>query len=167
MARPEFVLEWAAEDTEEALRQRYRKEQDVHRRTWLQALWLLRQGRSPREVARLVAAGERSVARWVDWYRTGGLAGVLAHHQGGSGRTPLLTAAQQAQVADTVATGQFRTAAEIRAWIAQTFAIDLRPSTVYALLDRLRCAPKVPRPQHEKANAAMQEAWKKGGLRMP
>ena len=36
---------------------------------------------------------------------------------------------------------------------------------MYALLGRLRCAPKVPRPVHEKADHLAQARWKKGGSR--
>lgn len=167
MARPVFVMEWAEVDTEEALKERYREERDAARRTWLHALWLLRQGRKVQEVADLVGASKRSVDRWVDWYRTGGRAGVLAHHQGGSGRAPALTPEQQTTLAEAVATGQFRTARDIQAWLRANFAVSLQVSSIHKLLARLRCAPKVPRPQHEKTDPAAQQAWKKGGLLLP
>lgn len=167
MARPQFVMTWAAADTAEALRSRYRSERHGTRRTWLHALWLLREGHVVAEVARVVGAGRRSVDRWVDWYRTGGLAGVLAHHRGGPGRPRMLTPAQEEQVATEVATGRFRTAQEVGAWVNATFAITLRPRTCYAVLARGRCAPKVPRPCHEKADPTMQEAWKRGALSTP
>ena len=38
---------------------------------------------------------------------------------------------------------------------------------MYALLKRLRCAPKVPRPIHEKADHLAQARWKKGGSETP
>jgi len=38
---------------------------------------------------------------------------------------------------------------------------------MYTLLARLRCAPKVPRPLHAKANLEDQEAWKKGDVPTP
>ena len=158
---------WAEGDTAEALKARYRQEADRHRRLWLHALWLLREGRSVAETARVVGAGRRSVDRWVDWYRTGGLAGVLAHHQGGHGQARRLTPAQEEQVATEVASGRFRTAAEVGTWIAETFAVPLRPRTVLTVLARTRCAPKVPRPQHEKADPHQQAAWKKGALPTP
>lgn len=77
-----------------------------------------------------------------------------------------MTAAQQEQVADEVATGRFGTAAEIRAWIAATFGVTYRPSGVASLLGRLRCHPKIPRPLHEQADLAAQTAWK-GGASAP
>ena len=162
MARPQFVMAWAAEDTEEALKAQYRAEPDGKRRMRLQGLWLLRTGRSVPEVAAAVGVHRRTVDRWVAWYRTGGLAGVRVHRQGGHGQPPRLTPEQQEQVAAEVATGRFRTAAEIRGWIAQTFGVEYRPGGVASLLGRLQCHPKVPRPLHEQADPAAQEAWRGG-----
>jgi transposase len=163
MARPQFVMTWAAEDTAEALKARYRAEADGKRRMRLQGLWLLRQGRSVDETAAALGVHRRTVDRWVAWYRRGGLAGVLAHRQGGHGQPPRLAPEQQEQVAAAVATGRFATAAQIGAWIEETYGVAYRPGGLYALLGRLRCHPKVPRPQHERADPAAQEAWRKGG----
>lgn len=162
-----FVLEWAEEDTEAALKRRYRAAADGRRRMRLQGLWLLRQGQPVDAVATAVGVHRRTVERWVDWYRhEGGLTGVLAHRQGGYGQPARLTADQQEQVATEVATGRFATAAAIGAWIAETYGVAYRPGGVYDLLGRLRCHPKVPRPLHERADLAAQAAWKKGGLAM-
>ena len=38
---------------------------------------------------------------------------------------------------------------------------------MYALLHRLRCAPKVPRPVHEQVDHLAQARWKKGGSPQP
>jgi len=61
-----------------------------------------------------------------------------------------------------VATGRFRNAAAIRTWITETYGVSYTEGGMYSLLDRLRCAPKVPRPLHTNANLAAQEAWKRG-----
>lgn len=168
MAGRAFVMAWAAEDSEAALRARYRMEADGKRRLRLHGLWLLRQGRSVEEVAAAVGVHRRTVERWIDWYRhEGGVAGVLAHRQGGVGRMPRLTPEQQAQVGAEVATGRFRTAAEIGRWITATFGVTYRPGGVQDLLGRLKCHPKVPRPFHEKADLVEQQAWKGGASPTP
>jgi transposase len=163
-----FVMVWAAEDTEAALKATYRAEPDGKRRMRLHGLWLLRQGRPVDEVAAAVGVHRRTVERWVDWYRhEGGLPGVLAHRQGGVGQPSRLTAEQREQVAVEVETGRFRTAAEVGGWIAATFGVTYRPGGVQDLLGRLRCHPKVPRPLHEKADRAAQAAWRGGASVTP
>jgi transposase len=158
-----FVMDWAEADTAAALWTRYRAEADGKRRMRLQGLWLLRQGRRVEDVAAAVGVHRRTVERWIDWYRhEGGLAGVLAHRQGGVGQPSRLTAAQREAVAEEVATGRFRTAAAIGAWIAETYGVAYRPGGVYDLLGRRRCHPTVPRPLHEKADLAAPAAWKGG-----
>ena len=158
-----FRVDWQEQDTAETLRAQYRAEADPAVRQRLQALWLLRTGRSLAEVAAVLGVDYRSVQRWVAWYRAGGLAAVRAHRQGGHGQVARLTAAQQQQVAERVATGVFRTAAQIRDWIAATFGVHYTLGGVYSLLARLRCARKVPRPLHVGADLDEQERWKKGG----
>jgi len=159
-----FVMNWATDDTAEALHAAYRTERDVAVQPRLHALWLLRDGtRRVGEVARLLGVNYRTVQRWVAWYRQGGLAAVRAHHLGGPGMAAWLTPEQQEQVAQEVATGRFHNAVEIRAWVEATFGVRYTEGGMYSLLERLQCAPKIPRPVHEKANQAAQAVWKKGG----
>ncbi len=157
-----FVVAWRDEDTEEALRTAYRAERDPALRQRVQALWLLRgDTRLVGEVASVVGVDYRTVQRWVRWYRSGGLAAIRSHRLGGPGQPPRLTPEQQEQVAQAVETGRFRSAATIRVWITETFGVTYSEGGMYTLLARLRCAPKVPRPLHAKANLEDQEAWKK------
>lgn len=144
----------------------YRAEERVDVRQRLHALWLLRGGeRRLGEVAAMLGGDYWSVQRWMAWYRRGSLEEVPSHHAGGYGQTPRLTENEQEQVAREVETGRFRNAAAIRAWVARTFGVTYTEGGVYSLLERLRRKPKVPRPAHEKANLAEQEAWKRGDLR--
>ncbi len=109
----------------------------------------------------------RSVQRWVAWYREGGVAAVCARRMGGTGQPPFLTADAEARVASEVATGRFRTAAEIRDWIAATYGVTYTLGGIYSLLHRLQCAPKLPRPLHQKADLEAQARFKQGGLPAP
>jgi transposase len=146
------------------LKAAYRAEQDAEVKPRLQALWLVRSGRRLGEVAAVVGVDYRTVQRWVAWYRQGGRALVVRHHLGGYGQRPRLTADQQEHLAQEVATGRFRTAAEIRNWVGETFQVRYTEGGMYSLLTRLRLAPKVPRPRHVQANPQEQTAWKKGAL---
>ena len=160
-----FVVAWREGDDEAALKAAYRAEQDAEIKPRLHGLWLLRTGRRLGEVAEVVGVDYRTVQRWVAWYRDGGLGAVAGRHMGGYGQTPRLTPDQQEQLAGEVATGRFRAAADIRAWVAQTFAVTYTEGGMYSLLARLRCAPKVPRPRHEQADLQEQAAWEKGASR--
>jgi len=160
-------VEWAAEDDAASLRARYRRERRADVRPRLQGLWLVRTGRTTREVAEVVGVEERTVQRWLAWYRAGGLAEVEGRHAQGKGAAPFLTPEQRAELADEVETGRFRTAAEIRRWVQERWGVTYTEGGMYALLGRLRCAPKVPRPVHEKADHFAQARWKKGGSRPP
>ena len=105
--------------------------------------------------------------RWLAWYRAGGLAPLEGRHAGSQGAPSFLTPEQKAELSDEVATGRFRTAAEIRRWVEERWGVVYTEGGMYALLGRLRCAPKVPRPVHEKTDRLAQARWKKGGSRTP
>jgi transposase len=155
---------WRSEDTEAALKAAYQAEGTGAVRQRLHGLWLLRRGWTLGAVAAALGVHYRTVQRWVDWYRAGGVAAVRARRMGGHGQPAKLSAEAQVAVGEAVATGRFRTAAEVGDWIAQTYGVRYRPGGLAGLLDRLRCAPKVPRPVHEKADLAAQDRFKKGGL---
>lgn len=162
-----LAVKWAAEDDAGSLHARYRRERRADVRPRLHGLWLVRAGRSAREAAEVLGVHERTVTRWLGWYRAGGLAAVVGRHAGGQGAPSLLTAAQREELAAEVASGRFRTAAEIRAWVRDRWGVAYTEGGMYALLGRLHCAPKAPRPVHDKADAAAQARWKKGGSRRP
>jgi transposase len=162
-----FHVEWQAEDTVTALRAAYQAEAVGAIRQRLHGLWLLRSGWRLGAVADALGVHYRTVQRWVDWYRAGGVAAVRARRMGGCGQPSRLAAEAEVAVAAAVATGRFRTAAEVRDWIAAVYGVRYRPGGIYSLLERLRCAPKVPRPLHEKADLAEQDRFNKGGSRPP
>jgi transposase len=160
-------VEWAEVDDAASLRAQYRRERRVDVRPRLRGLWLVRTGRTTREVAEVVGVEERTVQRWLAWYRAGGLAAVTGRHAHGRGASSFLTAEQQVELAEEVATGRFRTAAEIRRRVRERWGVSYTEGGMYALLGRLRCAPKVPRPVHEKADHLAQARRKKGGSPQP
>jgi transposase len=162
MSKPVAVA-WA--ETAEELERRYRAERDVGRRKRLGALWRVRAGDRVARAGRLVGVGERTVFRWLGWYRAEGLAGVLRRVPGHAarGRPHRLSAAQRAGVLARCARGQFRTFEEARAWVAAEYGVAYRPGGLYTALRRLGVRPKVPRPVAEKADPAAREAWRSGG----
>ena len=162
-----LTVEWAREDDAAGLYARYRRERRADVRPRLHGLWLVRTGKTTREVAEVLGVDERTVQRWLAWYRAGGLAPLEGRHAQGQGAPSFLTPEQRAELSDEVATGRFRTAAEIRRWVGERWGVGYTEGGMYALLHRLRCAPKMPRPVHEKADRLAQARWKKGGSPRP
>ena len=162
-----LTVEWDAADDAASLYARYRRERRADVRPRLHGLWLVRTGRTTREVAEVLGVDERTVQRWLAWYRAGGLAPIEGRHAGSQGAPSFLTVEQRAELADEVATGRFRTAAEIRRWVRERWGVSYTEGGMYALLGRLRCGPKVPRPVHDKADHLAQARWKKGGSPPP
>ena len=156
-------IEWGVEDTVEALRARYLSERDVRLRSRLHGLWLVRDGWPIVKAAEVVGVHKDTVGEWVRWYRRGGVTEVLSHTMAGKGQPSFLSAEQERELVEQVSTGRFRTAGEIREWIDDEYGVSYAPNSVYYLLKRLGCSRRVPRPRHEKADAAGQRSWKKGG----
>ena len=165
MSRP-LVIDWCPEDTEESLFDLYMSEKDIRLRTRLHGLAMLRQGSSVAEVMKTLRVSERTVRRWISWYRKGGIEEVLAHRQGvGGGRPCFLDATQQGKLWAKIASGFLLTAREINDWIAERFSVTYARQSIYGLLKRLGCVSKVPRPRHEKADVEAQKNWKISGFR--
>ena len=161
VGRP-FQVDWDPEDTPEDLRAAYRAQQDTMLRTRLHALWLLRSGRRMREVSTVLGVHYRTLQRWVSWYRKGGVEEVLSHRMKGLGQPRFLSPDQERELTEEVASGRFRTGGEIREWIESEYGVSYTPGSVYSLLARLGCSPRVPRGLHEKADVGVQESWKRG-----
>lgn len=166
MSRPVGV-DWT--ETADELYARFTSERDLRRRQRLQALWLVRRGAAIGDAAELAGVGQRSLERWLGWYRQGGLAAVLTRvpGYGARGQPSRLTAEQQQALVAETATGAFRTYDEARIWVRAAFGVSYSYKGMYTLLARWGVHPKVPRPQAEKADPAAQAAWKGGASRTP
>jgi transposase len=162
MGRRLQEIDW--EESAEELYDRYRAERDLNRRKHLQVLWLVRQGRSATAAATEAGVGVRTVLRWRDWYRAGGLAEVLRRvpGHGARGAACWLSPEQQATLLAQCRCGTFRTYGEAQRWVTREFGVSYRYDGIHTLLTRLGVPPKVPRPTAAKADPAVQQAWKKG-----
>jgi len=155
-------VEW--QQTEQELHTLFQQERDGKLRQRYQALWLVREGRSTEdEIAHLVGTTPGTIIRWLNWYRTGGLAEVQAHRQGvHGGVVAKVTLEDQAILAAYAADGAFRSIAEARQWVEDTCGVTYTYWGARSLLDRLKIHAKVPRPFNPKVDPDAQEAWKKG-----
>ncbi len=149
----------------EELCARYRAERDGQLvRRW-QALWHLRGGKSLAEVAALVGVAYRTVQQWVGWYRAGGLEAVAGHRRGGLRRPIIepLTPGQQAALEAQARAEGFATVKQAITWAKQQWGVTLSEDQMRRQYARLRLRSKRPRPISDRADAAAQAAWRKGG----
>lgn len=159
MAR-RLIIDW--QDDPEALFRLYRAEADAELRTRWHALWLVRQGHSPKDAAQLVGVQLRTLRTWLAWYRAGGTTTMRQHRHGGrQGQPPFLTAEQRAHLKAHTATGAIKTIAQAVAWVQSQFGISYTYWGMRSLFERLQIGKKVPRPQAAHASSEAQEAWKK------
>ncbi|MCS7081646.1 MAG: helix-turn-helix domain-containing protein [Bacteroidetes bacterium] len=102
----------------------FRHERDPDMRARLQALMLLRQGRTLAEVSLVVGVHYRTLQRWVSWYRDGGLQELRLHKQGGGkGRPPRLNAEQLAELIQHARRQGFSSWKEAALWIEHRFGV--------------------------------------------
>src|SRR5690242_12836878 len=97
-----LTVAWATADDAASLQARYRRERRADVRPRLHGLWLVRTGKTTRQVAEVLGVDERTVQRWLAWYRASGLAPLEARHARGRGAPSFLTAAQRAELCDEV-----------------------------------------------------------------
>lgn len=160
-------IDWPADDTPAALKEAYLAAADVSVRIRLHALWLIRSGWQLKAAAAAVGAAYRSVQRWVEWCRDGGLAEVVSRRMGGVGQPRFLSEAQEGTLVEEVGSGRFRTAGEIVDWVESEYGVRFKGNSIYSVLDRLGCSPKVPRGRHEPADVSAQKRWKRGAWVVP
>lgn len=142
----------------------YQHEVDGKLRVRYHALWLLRAAHHTiDEIAALLGVHPSTIIRWIQWYRTDGLAGVRAHRLGEAGGvTARLTSEQQAHLVEHTTTAQLRSIAEVRAWVEDAYGVCYTYWGMRSLLDRLDCHAVMPRPIAPQADPAIQDLWKKG-----
>jgi len=73
-------IEW--QEDAATLYQLYQDEDIMPHKRRLQALYLLRQGKTAKEAAEMVGVHPRTIRRWIAWYRRGGLDEVQSHRRG-------------------------------------------------------------------------------------
>ena len=150
----------------EELGRRYRAARDRVERSNLQVVWLLRQGYSEGEVARVMGYSERWVAELVRRYNRDGVQGLADRRHGNAGAKPLLSETQQVALAEALQApppqGGLWSGPKVAAWIAAQTGRKIHPQRGWDYLLKLGFTLPRPRPRHAKADAAAQAAFKKG-----
>ena len=116
------------------------RESDPHRRQRLQALLLLRDGQRIGEVSETLGVHYRTIQRWVDWYRTGGLDVVMERTpgHGAPGRKTFLSPEQTEELLCRYASGELRTVRDAIEWVMTHYGVRYSTNGMYALLRRAK-----------------------------
>ncbi len=133
----------------------------------LLALALVMEGASRTDAATACGMDRQTLRDWVHRYNADGIDGLVDRKA--PGPRPRLTAGQQAELARIVEQGpdvaddgivRWRRV-DLRDLIAARFGVALHERTVGKVLDRLNFSHMSVRPRHPKADAAVQETFKK------
>ena len=153
------------------LEQRYRGAEDRVARGQWHILWLLAQGIPTAEVARVTSYGVRWIQEVARRYRDGGPAAIGDRRHANPGAPPLLATAHQEQLRAALAgpapDGGLWTGRQVAIWMSAALGRPVSPQRGWEWLRRLGFTPQRPRPRETRADAAAQEAFKKGGFVMP
>lgn len=160
MARPKLKLVISDEQREE-LTQRYQGARGARERERMRTILLAVGGEHTyEEIAQTVGRARSLIQRWVGWYQVGGLEELLQIRKARGQSSPMTQAAVQAGLEQGLKEGRWRTGAQLAAWLEQEHGIKRQLSAIYYWLGKVGGALKVPRPVHQKKEAAASESFR-------
>ena len=102
------------------------------------ALMMLQEGKRIGEVCDALDIHYRTVQRWADWYRTGGVDAVLQRTPGHNalGRPPKLSSTQTRALLREYESGAFKSINDAIEWTARRYGVEFTYNGMLALLRR-------------------------------
>jgi transposase len=154
----------------EELQQRYRTAEDPVARSQWQILWLVAQGMPTAQVAQVTGYGVRWIQEIARRYRAGPQA-IRDRRHTNPGAAPLLDGEQQEQLRAALAgpapDGGLWTGRWVAIWMSEVLGRPISVQRGWEWMRRLGFTPQRPRPREMRADAAAQDAFKKGGSPPP
>ena len=148
------------------LEQRYRQAHDPVERSQWQISWLYAQGHPVKTIAQMTSYSTIWIYEILHRYDEHGPDGVGDRRHQNPGQSPLVppnVREKLAQALDGPAPdGGLWTSKKVAAWLEQELDVEhIHIPRAWELLRQLGYRPDAPRPRHQKADLAEQEAWKK------
>lgn len=143
----------------------YRREKHPRVKMRYLAMLLLRQGKSYKEVGKIVQVHEKTVLKWIRRLRADGIAGL--QERGGQGRKPRLGEERYEEVKQAILECQASLVGgriigkDIQKLLKEEFGVELSVNRIYELLHIMGLSWVSARSQHPRADVARQETFKK------
>jgi transposase len=153
------------DSTAEELHERYRQAKDAVERTHWHILWLAKEGKTPQVIAEQIGYTARWVRTVIGRWNAQGEAGIRDRRHEIDVSRPLLSPQLQEELATALqappADGGLWSGPKVAQWMQQRLGRPVAPQRGWDYLQRLDHSSRVPRPQHAKADEAIQEEFKK------
>jgi len=160
MARPKLKL-MVEGPLRKQVAQRYKESKDFRDRERLQAVKLAMSGQySFDEISEAIGRSRSVIQIWIDRFEAEGIEGLLVRKKAPGKESPIASAKVLAQLRRGLEKGEWRTAAQIAAWLQKEHHISRAAQTMYYWLGKLGGALKVPRPVHIKKDVQATEGFK-------
>ena len=118
-----------------------------------------------RRIAEIVRTTAATLNKWINWYREGGIEGLLARPVGAEGgKEPRFSPQDWERFRAELAKGTWRTARDVQRWLRESLGLKISHKEVYRHLGKLGARLKVRRRSHVKKDPAAAAAFKTGGL---
>ena len=149
----------------EELHERYRQPSEAVERTHWQILWLMKQAKTPAEVAERVGYSARWVGTVVGRYNRQGMPGMSNHRLTRPGAKPLLNQEQQEPLEEAFhkppANGGLWSGPKVAQGMQEQLGRPVDARRGWDYLQPLGYSSRLPRPKHADADQAAQQAFQK------
>jgi transposase len=149
----------------EELERRYRQTSNPIERTRYQIVWLLARGFLSEEVVSVTGYYRDRIRRIARRYNQEGPQGLIDRRSVHAGREPILSDIEQAHLEQALLglapDGGLWNGRKVANWIEELIGQPIHRQRGWEYLRALNFRQRIPRPEHDKADALQQQAWKK------
>jgi len=161
--RPKIGVKLA--HTVKELKAVYQKSTCAVERRRTQAIWLLGEGKTRKEVEQITAYSAVSLVNIIKNYNEEGLAGLKDKRHNNEGRSALLSDEEMLQLAQEIRKdyqeSNYWSGKDVIKWIKETLGKDIHKQRAYEYLSAVGMSMQTPRPHHAKADPIAQDIFKK------
>lgn len=156
-------LELIPHDSIAALEKAAKTTRDSAEKTRLGAIMLRKQGKTPQEIAKIMAITNRSVTGWIVKYNAGGKEALATKPSGRKEGNPKWDGAHFEKLAREIDKGGYWSVPRMQEWLIKHLKVNIPEQTVWYRMDQLDYSYKGARPHPMQGKKETQEAFKKGG----